>query len=197
MPLLRTAVLLLAFAAAGCEPRKTPVEPRAQPAAPTTPAAKPPSPATASPAAISSFEDCVAAGNPIAESYPPQCRTADGSSFTEDVGNRVELQGLIQIDEPTPNQRIASPLTIQGKARGPWFFEASFPVTLRDARGATLASGIVQATGEWMTEDFVPFRHTLTFTVPPGVRKGTLVFSKSNASGLPEHDAELRVPVGF
>lgn len=32
---------------------------------------------------INSFEDCVAAGYPIMESYPRQCSTADGLHFTE------------------------------------------------------------------------------------------------------------------
>jgi hypothetical protein len=31
---------------------------------------------------ITSFEECVAAGNPIMESYPEQCRTKDGKHFT-------------------------------------------------------------------------------------------------------------------
>ncbi|OGD84036.1 hypothetical protein A2165_01805 [Candidatus Curtissbacteria bacterium RBG_13_40_7] len=32
---------------------------------------------------INSFEDCSKAGNPILETYPRQCKTADGKSFTE------------------------------------------------------------------------------------------------------------------
>jgi hypothetical protein len=31
---------------------------------------------------ISSYADCVAAGNPILESYPSQCKTPDGRTFT-------------------------------------------------------------------------------------------------------------------
>ena len=32
---------------------------------------------------MNSFEDCAKAGNPILETYPRQCRTSDGKSFTE------------------------------------------------------------------------------------------------------------------
>jgi len=41
---------------------------------------------TAKPAAkkITSFEECAAAGNPVMESYPRQCR-ADGQTFTEEI----------------------------------------------------------------------------------------------------------------
>lgn len=35
---------------------------------------------------ITSFEECVAAGNPIMESYPPQC-AANGKTFIQDVGD--------------------------------------------------------------------------------------------------------------
>ena len=36
-------------------------------------------------AQITSFEECVAAGNPVMESYPRQCRTDDGTLFVEQV----------------------------------------------------------------------------------------------------------------
>jgi hypothetical protein len=32
---------------------------------------------------ISSFEECAAAGNPVMQSYPPRCKTADGKTFTQ------------------------------------------------------------------------------------------------------------------
>ena len=47
-----------------------------------------------------------------------------------------------------------------------------------------------------MTENFVPFEGTLTFTAPTS-GKGTLVLEKDNPSGLPEHADELRMPVKF
>lgn len=34
---------------------------------------------------ITNFEECAAAGNLVAESYPRQCSTADGQHFVEDV----------------------------------------------------------------------------------------------------------------
>lgn len=35
---------------------------------------------------ITNFQECVAAGNPVMESYPEQCRTADGRLFVNDDG---------------------------------------------------------------------------------------------------------------
>ena len=35
---------------------------------------------------INSFDDCVKAGNPVMESYPPQCRAPDGRTFVGPLG---------------------------------------------------------------------------------------------------------------
>jgi Immunoglobulin-like domain of bacterial spore germination. len=145
---------------------------------------------------ITNFEECISAGHPVMESYPRQCKTPDGKTFVEDIGNEVEKADLIRVNNPRPNQTIKSPLTIEGEARGFWFFEASFPIKLLDEKGNELGIAIAQAQDEWMTEDFVPFRAQLEFS-PPETDRGTLVLEKDNPSGLPEHDDELRIPVRF
>ncbi len=106
---------------------------------------------------------------------------------------------LIRLDTPLPNQIITSPLIIKGQARGTWFFEASFPVSLTDASGKILAQGIAQAKSNWMTTEFVPFEAALTFTLDKKIANttGTLILRKDNPSGLSEHDDALRVPVMF
>jgi hypothetical protein len=38
---------------------------------------------------IDSFEECAAAGYPVMESYPAQCRTPDGRHFVQDVEEGV------------------------------------------------------------------------------------------------------------
>lgn len=143
-----------------------------------------------------SFEDCVAAGNPVMTIYPPQCRTSDGQLFVQDIGNELELMDLITISSPRPNQKITSPLEITGTARGQWFFEAQFSGKLLDDQGQELGTVILTADGEWMTEEFVPFSGLLEFTASPET-SGTLILDKANASGLPEHDNSLVVPVSF
>jgi len=145
---------------------------------------------------INSFEECVEAGYPVLESYPQQCQTPDGKSFTEDIGNELEKADLIRIDNPRPNQSIESPLSVKGQARGYWFFEADFPVKLFDDNDFLLGIKPARALGEWMTEDFVPFEVTLPFAVP-STKKGKLVLEKDNPSGLPENADELIVPVTF
>ncbi len=147
---------------------------------------------------VTSFEECVAAGNPVMESYPRQCRHGE-LAFTEAIGNEMEKSDLIRITAPRPNQAVKSPLKITGEARGNWFFEASFPVMLTDWDGRIIAEGIATAKGEWMTTDFVPFEAMLTFIVDKNVysNKGTLILKKDNPSGLPENDDALEIPVIF
>ena len=146
---------------------------------------------------INSFDECIAAGYPAMESYPRQCRTSDGKSFTEYIGNELEKMDLIRIDYPRPDQEIESPLAIEGEARGYWFFEGDFPIVLTDWDGLIIAQGIAQAKGEWMTEDFVQFGAQLEFEKPQQNNKGTLILRKDNPSGLPENDDALEVPVIF
>ncbi len=147
--------------------------------------------------AVTTFEACVAAGNPVMESYPRQCTSKDGTHFTENVGNTVEKADLIRVISPRPNEAVQSPLTITGEARGSWFFEASFPVVLTDWDGKIIAQGNANATGDWMTTDFVPFKATLTFVAGASTysNKGTLILKKDNPSGLPENDNSLEIPV--
>jgi hypothetical protein len=103
---------------------------------------------------------------------------------------------LIEVTEPLSDAVIFSPLTIIGKARGTWYFEASFPVKLLDADGNELAAVPAQAQGDWMTENYVPFKAELNFGAPI-TATGTLVLEKDNPSGLPENADELRIPVKF
>ena len=102
----------------------------------------------------------------------------------------------IRLTDPKANQIVSSPLTVTGTARGTWYFEASFPVKLLDANNQELAVMPAQAQGEWMTEDFVPFRATLTFSQPQ-TSAGILILQKDNPSGDPARDEQIEIPVRF
>lgn len=106
------------------------------------------------------------------------------------------LANIIEVDQPFPNTKVASPLTIAGKARGSWYFEATAPVELKDASGVVVAHGTIRATGDWTSPDYVPFTGTLTFTAPSTLT-GTLVLQNDNPSGDPKNQKELDIPVEF
>lgn len=91
----------------------------------------------------------------------------------------------------------SSPLVLTGKARGNWYFEASFPVEIRDASGKVIAQHYAEAQSDWMTTEFVAFKSTVTFPAQPAGSKGTVVFHKDNPSGLPENDKSVHIPIVF
>lgn len=141
-----------------------------------------------------SFERCVALGFPIMESHPRQCRAGD-KLFVEKGDSPQGNQNII-IDSPVAGEVIKSPLKITGKARGPWYFEASFPVRLVDAAGKEIAIAVAQAKGEWMTENFVEFEVVMPFSNAE-TDTGKLIFEKDNPSGLPQFADSFTLPVRF
>ena len=117
---------------------------------------------------------------------------------TGTVGSeKAGIADLITVDTPLKSSTVSSPLTITGQARGNWYFEASFPIELKDANGATIAQHYAQAQGDWMTTNFVPFTSTLTFPAQPAGSTGTLILHKDNPSGEPQFDNSVSIPVTF
>ncbi len=99
---------------------------------------------------------------------------------------------IVQI--PLPGDTVAKTLTIMGKARGSWYFEATFPVVVLDTTGQVLVTSFAQAQGDWMTTEFVPFVGQVI--IPDSYKgKATIVLKKDNPSGLKENDASLSFPV--
>lgn len=106
-----------------------------------------------------------------------------------------EKEGIL-VSLPKANAKIKSPLKIEGKARGFWFFEAEFLAELYDVHQDFLGRTILWAKEDWMTEDFVPFEGELSF-VQPSTSLGTLKFLSANPSGLPENQRIFEIPVQF
>ncbi len=107
------------------------------------------------------------------------------------------FEDMLVVDTLRDNDTIASPLAIVGRARGGWYFEASFPVQILNASGTVIAEGPAQAGGDWMTENYVPFTVTLTFPAQPAGSPGAVILRNDNPSGLPENDKKLEIPVTF
>ena len=107
---------------------------------------------------------------------------------------------LLEISSPGPGDSITSPVTVRGEAMGGWYFEASFPIVITDWDGRIVGEGYATAEGDWMTDTFVPFEGMVEYTLATTslVKKtGSVIFKRANASGLPEHDASVEVPIRF
>lgn len=123
---------------------------------------------------------------PLPQDVPPR----------NDTTNPDPISDLIVVNSPSQGASVTSPLTVTGKARGSWYFEASFPIELIDAvTGLNIGTGHAEAQGEWMTSDFVPFIATLTFNKPSTTTQGILILRNDNPSGLPENDKSISIPV--
>ena len=132
-------------------------------------------------------------------------RTGPNCAFVcpEEMSVDTDKSNLIVLDSPKPAAVVTSPLKLSGKARGSWFFEASFPVSLTNWDGLIIAEGVAVADGDWMTDEFVPFTTELTFINPyqagdpDFMQRGSLILRKDNPSGLPENDDALEQAVRF
>jgi hypothetical protein len=106
-----------------------------------------------------------------------------------------EKEGILVL-APKPNEKIKSPLKIEGQAKGFWYFEAEFTAELYDAKNNFLGQAILTAKEDWMTEKFVPFEGRLVFSKPQ-TSFGVLKFLSSNPSGLAEHQKIFELPIQF
>ncbi|MBX4191223.1 MAG: Gmad2 immunoglobulin-like domain-containing protein [Candidatus Doudnabacteria bacterium] len=141
---------------------------------------------------VSDFSTCQQAGGELIDGHPVVCKLSDGRTFEEEDNNQPE----VILDYPKYGDKVTSPLTVVGKAKGNWFFEANIPVTLKDDKGNVLAQIGGQAQSDWMTQDYVPFSATLKFD-PKSAETGVLIISRDNPSGLPEFDSDFAIPVKF
>ena len=126
------------------------------------------------------------------------CTNSSTATPTTTNPSEVPADGAqIKVTSPRRNETIKSPYKITGEARGSYYFEGSFPIKLLDDSDQVIATTIAKAKGDWMTDQFVPFTATLTFTpkMPHGF--ATLVFSNDNPSGNPATSQEFRLPVNY
>lgn len=133
-------------------------------------------------------------------SHTMQCDT----SQLWPCGMRATGTEEIWVTAPYPSGvPISSPLMVTGSAKGSWFFEASFPVTIVDWDGRIIGEGHVQAKGDWMTDKQVLFEGTLEFNPPTCgptqdyCHRGAVIFRNDNPSGDPAKTKSFELPVIF
>lgn len=121
-----------------------------------------------------------------AKKSPPS--TTPKPATTQPLSARVSIAG------PASGATVGAAFTVSGKAPGNWYFEASFPIQVRDENGNVIGRTHANAQGEWMTEDLVSFIATVNIE---GAYKGpaTLILLRDNPSGLPENDDSVSIPI--
>ena len=119
------------------------------------------------------------------------------ATTTESLGHysSSSIDMPIVVTNIKDDQEVTSPIKIEGRARGNWFFEATFPVRLVDAEGNIIASTAARALSDWMTTDFVNFTAELTYNKSTSTGRALIVLSKDNPSDNPEFDQSIFIPV--
>lgn len=148
---------------------------------------------------ILSFTDCERAGYPVMESHPRRCALPDGRVFAEEIKVEPVYQNssadMIVVENPHPGGVVGKEFVVTGMARGSWFFEASFPIEVIGADGNVIAGSFATAESDWMTTEFVEFKSEIIDLPSAYLGPATLIVRKDNASGLPEHDASVSIPI--
>jgi hypothetical protein len=145
------------------------------------------------------FAACAKAGNPVADSYPRQCRNSKGKIFSEDVsGATLESKGGVSVlvSSPKSDAIVSNPIRVKGKVPGSWSFEANFGVELLDAHRTSVATSYATVDGNWMTEKDVTFTALVPFK-PPSTKTGYLVLRKANPSDIEGKADSVEIPIRF
>ncbi len=103
------------------------------------------------------------------------------------------LSARVVVTSPTSGATVAKTFVVTGKAPGPWYFEASFPIKIVDANNNFIGQGIAQAQSDWMVVGDVSFTAAVTTTGYTG--PATLVLMRDNPSGMPENDDSVSIPI--
>ncbi len=144
---------------------------------------------------INSFEECIAAGFPVQESHPQRCIVSDEKSFTEEISEEAERD--IIVSAPLIDARVTSPFQISGSATGSWYFEGNFSAELYDNEGNVIATAVLTAQEDWMTEGMVPFQGEIEFEEQYIGSSGDLILLSANPSGISENQREISISVRF
>ena len=119
--------------------------------------------------------------------------TTTGSA--SDISSSTEpLSAHVTVNTPRSGASVERTFTISGVAPGPWYFEAVFPIQIRDADDNLIATGHGQAQGDWMVEGPVPFSATISIDRPYS-GPADLILLRDNPSMLPENSDEVTIPI--
>jgi cytoskeletal protein RodZ len=114
--------------------------------------------------------------------------------------NYTSTKGKIVKASIAPNQKITNPITFTGNVPAGWAFEASFPIDVRDANGATIGHGAA-AVPNWMSTTTAWYSATISYgksssanTLTP---TGWIIIYNDNPSGLAANSDSISIPVKF
>lgn len=131
--------------------------------------------------------------NPNGPDYYPSGNPAGGTQPALEVDGKATMNDLVSFSI-IPGQEVSGKMTATGSVKNGYFFEANIVTNIVDGNKKLLRQGHGTATTDWMTSGAVSFTTTLDFTgLPSGL--AYVAIQNDNASGLPENDKMIYVPV--
>ncbi len=126
-------------------------------------------------------------------------RVSNSRSNTPENPPAIQLNALGDTDNlvsisVAPGSVLSGEHTIAGVLKGAYFFEANARGSLIASDGISYLDFPITATSDWMTEGPISFTAQISAVgMPKG--PGYLRIANDNASGLPEFDRHIDIPV--
>lgn len=125
---------------------------------------------------------------------PVPTSNAQAATTSSNTGSTdTQTNSDVVVDAPRSGASVPKTFTVTGQAPGAWYFEASFPIEVRDPSGLVVGTGHATALSDWMTTAPVAFKADITVAGYSG--PATLVLKKDNPSGLPQNDGSVTIPI--
>ena len=106
---------------------------------------------------------------------------------------QIDIDRMLTVTSPQQGAFVAHTFQLEGKARGSWYFEGTFPLVIENESGVVLETIPIRAQGDWQTPDLVPFSETIQLPYYSG--NANLILKKANLSSGSSEDASLTIPI--
>ena len=116
-----------------------------------------------------------------------------GTSTSSDI----KISEQVDITTPLPNSEVTSPVTVTGRLKEGWFFEANAGLAVLDKNKKPITVSNIMASSEWMTADWVSFSGKIAYPISYKGQEGYIQISNDNPSGMPEKSKTFLIPVTF
>jgi|GEM_PF-946017 hypothetical protein len=104
------------------------------------------------------------------------------------------LDTQVSVTMPLPNAIVGHTFDITGTAPNQWYFEAVFPIQVRDANDDLVGNSQGHAQSDWTKPGLVAF--TSQITIDASYQgPANLIILKDNPSGLPQNIDSVTIPI--
>ncbi len=110
------------------------------------------------------------------------------------ASSSAPLSASVAVASPASGASVERTFTVTGVAPNGWYYEAVFPIQVRDGDDNLIASGQGQAQSDWTVQG--PVRFSATITIPDSYSgPANLILLRDNPSGLPQNFDEVTLPI--